>query len=145
MPGLASETDLDSHLSGRMRFLSRGRTWSLPAPSRLGPARHMWETAAFSLMWLFIGSVSCYDAYLILKYQQSITVMEMNPLGCWLLAADGGEPTLFLAAKFQGTIVVLGTLQLLHRWNARWGQWTAGSVAAFQAVLLAYLTFALPY
>jgi hypothetical protein len=70
--------------------------------------------------------------------------MELNPVGCWLMQADNGQPSLFLAAKFQGTIVVLGTLQLIHRWNAGLAHVMAASLALFQAGLLAFLTLSVP-
>jgi hypothetical protein len=134
MPVLNTEVELDSHLPVRVTARPRPRT---SRNARLA----LW---VFPALWLFIGTVSCYDAYLILKYQQSLLVMELNPVGCWLMRADNGEPSLFLAAKFQGTIVVLGTLQLIHRWNAGLAHVMAGSLALFQAGLLAFLTFAVP-
>lgn len=136
MPLVTSEADIESRAALRTTTFRR----SLRKPVA-GPSIATWF---FPAMWLFIGTVSCYDAYLILKYQSSLMVMELNPIGCWLMQADNGEPSLFLAAKFQGTIIVLGVLQLMHRWNAGLAHVMAGSLALFQAGLLAFLTLSLP-
>jgi hypothetical protein len=136
MPALTTEAELEPYLSARARAPQRRK--------RLGSPVARSSAWVFPLLWLFIGTVSCYDAYLILKYQQSLLVMELNPVGCWLMQADNGEPSLFLAAKFQGTIVVLGALQLIHRWNAGLGHVMAVSLAVFQAGLLAFLTLSVP-
>lgn len=125
-----AEACQESHFSLGESGIPRSRIRRLVAP---------W---AFSAMWFFIGTVSCYDAYLMVQYQSTLEVMEVNPVGCWFIASDGGRPALFLAAKFQGTITVLGILQLLRCWNARRAHLIAAMVAIFQAGLLAYLTLA---
>lgn len=94
----------------------------------------------FPVLWIFIGSVSSYDAYLTLKYEDSIVAMELNPVGQFLLHLDEGDPSLFMAIKFAGTVIVLGVLNLLHRVAPRFGLSMTGAVASFQAVLLAFLT-----
>lgn len=137
MPVLTTEAELEPHLPAR----------AVSPRQRRRPAVSPFERNSawvFPVLWLFIGTVSCYDAYLIIKYQQSIQVMELNPVGCWLMQADNGQPSLFLAAKFQGTIVVLGTLQLIHRRNIGLAHFMAASLALFQAGLLAFLTLSVP-
>lgn len=94
----------------------------------------------FPLLWIFIGSVSSYDAYLTLKFEDSIVAMELNPLGQFLLQLDEGDPSLFMAIKFAGTLIVLGVLNLIHRFAPAFGLKMTAAVATFQAVLLGFLT-----
>ena len=98
------------------------------------------QKVAFNLLWLFIGAVSSYDAYLTMKFDDSIAAMELNPLGVWLIELDGGDPSLFIGVKFLGTIVVLGLLNLIHRCHHRMGWTLIGMLAAFQGWLLTFLT-----
>jgi hypothetical protein len=96
--------------------------------------------AVFPALWLFIGAVSSYDAYLTIKYEDSIAAMELNPLGQYLLQQGDGDTALFMGMKFVGTIVVLGVLNLIHRARPEWGMWMTGSVATFQGGLLGFLS-----
>lgn len=96
--------------------------------------------ALFPALWLFIGAVSSYDAYLTIKYEDSIAAMELNPLGQYLLQQNDGDAALFMGMKFVGTIVVLGVLNLIHRARPDWGMWMTGSVATFQGGLLGFLS-----
>lgn len=98
----------------------------------------------FAMCWVFIGAVSCFDAYLIVKFKDTLPMMELNPLGSLLLELDGGEPSLFVAAKFLGTMLVLGILFALRQKNRRMAGITAGSIAVFQFGLLMFLTVSLP-
>lgn len=96
-------------------------------------------TLIFPALWLFIGMVSSWDAYLTIKYREHICSLESNPVGRLLLRLDGGEPSLFIGAKFLGTILVLGLLVAFFRYNRRLGYLLTGSIAAFQFGLLCYL------
>jgi hypothetical protein len=113
----------------RQTILSAG--WKVLSAVRL---------AVFPALWLFIGAVSSYDAYLTIKYEDSIAAMELNPLGQYLLQQNDGDAALFMAMKFVGTIVVLGVLNLIHRARPQWGLWMTGSVATFQGGLLGFLS-----
>lgn len=91
-------------------------------PAVVGPVhiRPRWLTIARNsavilvAMWLFIAIVSALDVYCSIKYQFELLADEMNPLGRWLMQLDGGSVALFMACKFLGNLVVLGTLQLLY-------------------------------
>jgi len=100
--------------------------------------------SAFWSMWILVGAISCYDAYLVQRYQFSILVLEENPLGRWLLEAGSGEVVLFVRAKLAGTLIVLSVLAALYRYCRRLAQPTAVALAAFQLGLLIYLTVDLP-
>jgi len=95
---------------------------------------------AFWAMWMIVGAVSCYDAYLIQRYQFSIQVLEENPIGRWLLEVGQGEVLLFVRAKLAGTLVVLTVLAWLYRHWRRIAHPTAIALATFQLGLLVYLT-----
>ncbi len=124
--------------------------WSRPlwghrrAIDVLGPALAQFSVACrpviFPLLWMFIGAVSSYDAYLTLKFEDSIVAMELNPLGQFLLHLDEGDPSLFMAIKFVGTLIVLGVLNLIHRLAPSFGLKMTSAVASFQACLLGFLT-----
>lgn len=65
-------------------------------------------------MWLFVAAVSALDVYLSIKYQYRLVDEELNPLGRWLMALDGGSVGLFMACKFFGNVVALAMLQALY-------------------------------
>jgi hypothetical protein len=94
---------------------------------------------AFVSVWLFVGLVSAYDAYLVVLYAESILGMEQNPICRYLIERDTGL-TLFLQAKGAGTCTVLAILGALYLRRQRQAQFIAGGVALFQLVLLWYLT-----
>ena len=56
-----------------------------------------------------------------------------------LLKLDGGDPSIFIGAKFFGTIVVLGFLMATYLYDRRYGYLLTSSIAAFQLGLLCYL------
>jgi hypothetical protein len=95
---------------------------------------------AFVALWLFVGLVSLYDAYLVVLYSSTILDLEQNPICRYLIQRGDGNLTLFLRAKAAGTCTVLATLAALYLRNQRFGQLIALGVAAFQLGLLWYLT-----
>ena len=104
---------------------------------------------AFTLSWLFVGFVSAYDAFLIVRYQDVIHDSEMNPVGRYIMNLEYRVPisdtrgvAKFLGFKFAGTIIVLGVLTLLYLWSERIGLTIAGALTAFQACLAAFLLLA---
>lgn len=103
------------------------------------PAPFRGSRLTFPAMWLFIACVSTYDAYLISKYAESIWYMESNPLGRLLLHWEAGDPSLFIAVKFLGTILTLGLLTTVRQHNPRLGELVAACIATFQMALLLYL------
>jgi hypothetical protein len=93
----------------------------------------------FPGLWLLIGLVSAFDAYLTVKFQDSLREHEQNPLARILLRLDGSEPSLLIGSKFLGSLIVLGILTALHLRNRRLGLTVAGGIACFQLGLLWYL------
>lgn len=94
----------------------------------------------FFALWQVIGAVSAYDAFLTMKYRDELFIMEENLLGRLLMMLNDGDPALFLGMKFLGTTMVLGILANIYHRRPQWGMAIAQGVAAFQIVLLAYLT-----
>lgn len=92
-------------------------------------------------LWLFIGLVSAYDTYLAIKFQEMLRFHELNPMGRWLLEVDNGSVATFMGCKFVGTMLVLGTIQLLYAYERRLGLTVASALAAVQGMLALYLTF----
>ena len=99
------------------------------------------STLLLTGMWLFIGLVAAYDVYLSVKYQETLRFQELNPVGQWLLAIDDGSIAVFMGAKLLGTVITLGTIQVLYWYKRRIGMTVAAALASCQAVLGAYLLF----
>lgn len=95
-----------------------------------------------AMTWLVIGAVAVYDTYLTVHFQETMHHLEENPVGRWLIRADGGSVALFVGAKFIGTILVLAALPLLYLQHRALGMIVASGVAMCQVILLCYLTIA---
>lgn len=96
----------------------------------------------FPSLWMFIGAVSSWDAYLVVKYRKYIRDLEENPIGNLLLDLDGGETSLFIGAKFLGTVLVLGVLMVVYQYSRRFGYVLTTAIAGFQLGLLCYIALA---
>jgi hypothetical protein len=94
----------------------------------------------FALLWVLIGLVSAYDTYLTVRFQESLDVMECNPIALWLLAYDEWSAATLVGLKFLGSMVVLGALCLCFWVRPRWGLTITVSIAVLQGALLAFLT-----
>lgn len=91
-------------------------------------------------MCLFVAAVSVYDAYLVVKYKNVILDTEQNPICLYLISLDVRNMSVFLPAKFVGTMCVIMVLTGLYRQERQmWFPVTAG-LATFQLWLLCYLT-----
>jgi hypothetical protein len=101
---------------------------------RIAPA-----SLLFSAILLFVGGVSLYDGYLVLRTGDEICEYEKNPAGVWLLACNHGNPTLFLTAKGVGTAIVLASMTVLYRRSQRLALPVAYALCLFQAGLLLFL------
>ncbi len=100
-------------------------------------AKH--ATSFFWSLCGFIGTVSAYDAWLVVLTKSEILWLEQNPV-CWhLINLEPEYLSLFLPAKAAGTIAVLAFLFWLYS-RQRWHALSAASgVAAYQFGLLLYL------
>ena len=96
----------------------------------------------FPALWLFIGLVSAIDTYVTIRFQEWLWHLETNPLARMLLRLDGWNPSLLIASKFFGSILVLGSLLVLHLQNRRVGLLVTAALASFQLWLLGYLALA---
>lgn len=131
---------------GELALSPAGRRFTLPwinidfANSDWRTQWSLWkEQLTFPLLWVFIGLVSAYDVFLVLRYAESIWYLEMNPIGRVLLNLSEGKPTLLIAGKFLGTNIALGLLILVRHFSKRYGELVISAVAGFQLILLAYL------
>jgi hypothetical protein len=103
--------------------------------STLAPA---WRPI-FAGILVYVGAVSAYDGYLVVRTGDMIQDFEKNPVGLFLIDCDGGNPSLFLSAKAAGTLVVLFALETLNRRSQRLACPIAVSLALFQSGLLIFL------
>ena len=109
-----------------------------------------WRCQPWTLLLckLTIGFVSAYDIFLTIKYVQFLPLMEMNPVGRWMMALDSGpscqleQIACFVAAKFVGNFITLAIIELLGAWRQQLATSVALTIAFFQILLLYYLTTA---
>ena len=93
------------------------------------------------MLCILIAAISVHDALLVVVNHDEIGDMEQNPMGCWLLALNGGEVGLFVLVKLATTALACVLLiDLYERWQ-RGGLMVVAGVAGVQTVLLGYLTF----
>lgn len=96
---------------------------------------------------LIIGVVSAYDIFLTIKYVESLPMMELNPIGRWLMMLDDqttcqlSQIAAFIASKFAGNFLALCVIELLASWKPRMSTAVALAVASFQLGLLYFLVF----
>ena len=84
--------------------------------------------------------MSAYDTYLTVRFQESLNVMECNPIALWLLAYDEWSAATLVGLKFLGSMVVLGALCLCFWVRPHLGLTITLSIALLQGTLLAFLT-----
>jgi hypothetical protein len=96
---------------------------------------------------LTIGLVSACDVHLTIKYVDYLPMMELNPVGRWLMQLDNGptcelkDVACFLTAKFAGNFVALSVIELLASWKRYIATAVAFPVALCQLALLYFLLF----
>jgi hypothetical protein len=94
----------------------------------------------FPILLVLIGAVSVYDTWLIIRFSDWITDMEVNPVGRWLLGLGDGGVEIFVRAKVAGTLIVLSALTGLWLYRSRLTFLVTTSVASCQLLLFVYLT-----
>jgi hypothetical protein len=112
----------------------RSLAGSLPRAPRVALTRLL-----FAMMLSVIGAISVYDGYLVIRTGDMIGDFERNPVGLWLIDANHGDPTLFLAAKGAGTAIVLITMIVFYRRSKRFAFPMAYALLLFQVGLLIFL------
>jgi hypothetical protein len=106
---------------------------------RKSELRRSFESLVFAAAMLFVGAVSVYDGYLVIRTGDEIRHFEKNPVGLFLIEHNHGDPTVFLMAKAAGTLVVLAALTLLYQRSQRIAFSVASALMLFQAGLLVFL------
>lgn len=101
---------------------------------RVNPA-----TLLFAAALTYVALVSLYDGYLVIRTGELIEEFEKNPVGLFLIQFNGGDPTLFLAAKAIGTLAVLAILTTLYRSVPRYAYTATFALTVFQSGLLLFL------
>ncbi|MFN8856520.1 MAG: hypothetical protein ACK50P_13205 [Planctomycetaceae bacterium] len=133
---------------GAVLMLSRGLTTNRPSiwedprfqTPAIRPTVPPRQVGLFAVLWVAIGLVSAYDTYLTVRFQESLNVMECNPIALWLLAYDEWSAATLVGLKFLGSMVVLGALCLCFWFRPHWGLVVTLSIALLQGSLLAFLT-----
>ena len=94
----------------------------------------------FLLCCTAITAVSVHDAVLVVLHEEVISEFEQNPLGCWLIRLQGGEVWLFVCTKLAGTALAVAVLVRIYEHYSRLALTVAAPTAAFQLLLLLYLS-----
>lgn len=103
------------------------------------PQQIAWTTLLFAGILSYVGGVSAYDGYLVIRTGEEIRSFERNPVGLRLIEANHGDPSLFLLAKGIGTAAVLSILTVLYRRSQRIAFPVASALLLFQSGLLIFL------
>jgi len=85
--------------------------------------------------------MSAYDTFWLVKNRSVIHSIEENPIGVWLINLDNGDISIFVGAKFAGTILSLGALSLLYVVKRKWAWVCILSVFIAQVFVLYYVMF----
>lgn len=93
------------------------------------------------IMLIWVMAVSLYDVYWSFKTQEVLVDYEANPIGSWLINADGGDVALFMTAKTFGTLIVLISVPLIYLYKRWWGLTVASGLCIGQTTLFAYLNW----
>jgi len=93
----------------------------------------------FEFLCLIIVAVSTVDFYYLGKTRSVIMELEQNPVGRYLIELDKGDISIFMAAKFFGTIVALYLLFKLKNLGLKHIFLITSIVALAQIILLIYL------
>jgi hypothetical protein len=96
-------------------------------------------TAIFTTALIFVGGVSAYDGYLVVRTGEMIRDFEKDPVGRYLIDRNDGDPALFLRVKAAGTIVALSSLAALRKRSRRLAGPVAVGLVFFQSGLLIFL------
>jgi hypothetical protein len=96
-------------------------------------------TPFFMSVMAFIGGVSAYDGYLVVRTGPIIREFEKNPIGLYLIDCDDGDADLFLRVKAAGTLLTLTALSVLNRHSRRLASPVALALVVFQGGLLLFL------
>jgi hypothetical protein len=109
-----------------------------PQRTKPAPTPFLW-TFAFGIILFFVGGVSMYDGYLVVRTGDMILDFEQNPVGRYLIQCNNGDPSIFLRVKAASTMVVLTVLAEMHRYSRRLASPVAFGLAVFQSALLIFL------
>jgi hypothetical protein len=104
-----------------------------------GASQIAWTTVLFAGILSYVGGVSVYDGYLVIRTGDEIRSFEKNPVGLRLIEANHGDPSLFLLTKAIGTTAVLSILTMLYRRSQRIAFPVASALLLFQSGLLIFL------
>lgn len=85
---------------------------------------------------LFVGTVSLYDGYLVIKTGDLILESELNPVGLYLIEYNHADPSLFLRLKAAGTLAALVSFSLLWHKSPRLAKPVGLAIVAFEIGLL---------
>jgi hypothetical protein len=93
----------------------------------------------FEVLCFVIVIISAIDLYFIGKTRDVIEEHEQNPIGTYLISLDSGDISIFITAKFLGTMLALYFLIKLRRLRFKHIILVTSVIAVAQIALLIYL------
>lgn len=93
----------------------------------------------FWVLFTIILSISAFDLYLIVRFQNVLIDEEKNIIGIWLIRLDSGSVALFSALKMFGTCLSLMIWKKILIKNQFWGFFIGFSLVLFQIFLFCWL------
>jgi hypothetical protein len=97
------------------------------------------DNFVFEFLCFVIAIISTIDLYFIGKTRTIIQESEQNPIGQYLIRLDHGDISIFIAAKFLGTLLALYGLFKLHYLKFKYALLITWAIAIAQILLLIYL------
>tara|TARA_R100000008_G_scaffold37773_1_gene21515 strand:+ start:58 stop:405 length:348 start_codon:yes stop_codon:yes gene_type:complete len=91
------------------------------------------------LLWVIL--VSLLDHYLTIKLQDTIIGEEKNPIGLFLIIADGGSVALFMTLKMFFLWAIVMIVLFLYRIKKSYAYVSLTSLCIAQAFLLYFFLF----
>jgi hypothetical protein len=88
------------------------------------------------VLFLWIWAVSMVDHYYTIKLACTINEEERNPIGKALLAADDGNPALFMTVKMMSLWVIFFATIRLYYLRREYAYFTLGTMAVVQLLLV---------
>lgn len=92
----------------------------------------------------FVGAVSGYDAWLVVRYSGVIREIEENPVGVAMIRLANGAVAPFVIVKLLGSALAVGILFRLISRHHHLARPVLNAITAFQIWLLWYLTMTSP-
>ena len=98
------------------------------------PSKGWWAMLGMRAVIVLVAAI---DVFWAIKVRDNL--IELNPMGRWLMRIDGGDVALFMACKLVGTILACWLMGWLYAWRPRKAVAITAAVMVVQLLLLVFL------